>query len=468
MITVDFENSSARKVGQDHGISRPELDEEFHRSSHFCRKFSQDRQAGRLPFASLPYDQKLADSVTAFARAHSKKFENFVVLGIGGSALGGIALQTALCDQYYNALPAKSRGGWPRVFFVDNVDPEEFSSLLKFIDVGKTMFNVISKSGETAETTAGFLIALEAIRSKSGKNWKKNFVMTTDPQKGSLRTLVTKEGLESFEIPHGVGGRFSVLSSVGLLPAAFCGINVSDLLAGARWMDKKCAAAEPASNPAYVTGLVNYYLDVHKKKHIVVMMPYSEALRDVADWFRQLWAESLGKKMSLNNRIVHTGQTPVKALGTTDQHSQIQLFNEGPNDKLVCFLEVEKFRADVKMIDAFKGEENTAFLGGKTLSRLLNAEKKGTEIALTKSFRPNYTIRMKEISEKSVGALLYMLEVATAFGGMLYNVNAFDQPGVEAGKQATFALMGRHGYENLRRQIEPAPGQGGEDWTIAL
>jgi glucose-6-phosphate isomerase len=210
-----------------------------------------------------------------------------------------------------------------------------------------------------------------------------------------------------------------------------------------------------------VAALIHWFLDTRRGKRITVLMPYARALREVADWFIQLWAESLGKRLSLSGKVVHTGQTPLRALGATDQHSAVQLFVEGPSNKMFVFVEVERFRHDVEIPALYPDDETTGFLGGHTLGRLLNAEKRGTEVALTEAGRPNYTLRLSSITPDTVGGLLYLMEVQTAFAGLLYGVNAFDQPGVEAGKKAAFALMGRKGYGELRRGIERRFGEGG-------
>jgi glucose-6-phosphate isomerase len=184
------------------------------------------------------------------------------------------------------------------------------------------------------------------------------------------------------------------------------------------------------------------------------MMPYSNKLRDLADWYRQLWAESLGKRYDVAKNIIEVGQTPVKALGTTDQHSQIQLYVEGPNDKVITFLEVEKFTNNEILKNHFEYIPEFNYLEGKTLGALLNVEKKATELALSNNKRPNLTIKFSEVSTENIGAYFFLLEAATAFAGGLLNINAFDQPGVEEGKIATYALMGREGYEQRKADIE--------------
>ncbi len=441
MITINFNNVLSGRVGQKHGLTRSKLNQVIKKHAHICRQIQKERQVGQLPFMDLPYQS--VNAIWKLARQKARRYENFVLLGIGGSALGPIALHRSLNHPFHNVLDRRQRKNWPRLFILDNVDPEEINALFKLIDPKKTIFNVITKSGTTAEPVSCFMLALSILKRKLGARYKNNLIVTTDPKKGFLRRMVEQEKLVSFEVPPGVGGRYSVLSPVGLVPAAFTGIDIKKVLAGAAKMDRLCQRAKPGKNPAYVSSVINFLFDHKKNKNMLVMMPYSSALKDMADWFRQLWAESLGKKYNVKGRKVFTGSTPLKALGVTDQHSQVQLYNEGPNDKLIVFIEPGKYRTKLTIPSLFKNVPEAGFLAGKTFNQLIRAEKKGTEIALTDNQRPNYTIKLPNISPESVGALFYFLELQTAYAGKLYNVNAFDQPGVEAGKIATLKLMGK-------------------------
>ncbi len=183
-------------------------------------------------------------------------------------------------------------------------------------------------------------------------------------------------------------------------------------------------------------------------------MPYSYALKDLSDWYRQLWAESLGKVKDLTGNEVHIGPTPVKALGTTDQHSQVQLYREGPNDKLFTFLQVCNFDKDLKIGEAPDCADELDFLAGKNLSTLLNNEKKATEYALLADKRPCLTVLFEKVSAYTIGQFIYLFEVTTSIVGALFNINPYDQPAVELGKEATFALMGKPDYENLTQEIQ--------------
>jgi len=464
-IRFDFNNVMLKKTGKRHLVSRDEIAALEPAVRDFHAQLQAEKAAGKLGFADLPDRTDAADACRKAAEARKGGFENFVVLGIGGSALGPIAVHNAIHNPHYN-LDERLRNGWPRFFVEDNIDPDRMHALISLLDVRKTLFNVISKSGGTAETMAQFLIFRQMLRDQLGDAFAKNMIVTTDASNGLMREIVAAEGYESFAIPGNVGGRFSELTPVGLFPAAMTGINVANLLAGAKAMAQRCSVAELWKNPAYMDAVLHFIADTQKGKHISVMMPYSSRLRDIADWYRQLWAESLGKKHDLDGKVVNVGQTPVKALGVTDQHSQVQLYVEGPNDKVFTFIAVGKYSCDVTIPKAFDSKEGASYLGGHTLGELFDAERVGTQVAITQAGRPNLTITIPEVNEHHLGGLLYLFELQTAMAGKLYRINAFDQPGVEAGKRAAYALMGRAGYEKDRRQIESLTKKADDEFVI--
>src|SRR5680860_457282 len=277
---------------------------------------------GGLAWMELPY--RRPDEILKYVQAVEPRFDNVVVLGIGGSALGTIALSTALRPQYADLLPREARGGHPRLFVVDNADPDQICALFANLNLSRTLVNVISKSGSTAETMAAYMVARGLVEKTLGRGHvRDHFVFTTGPDGGALRDIGRRESIKLFDIPNGVGGRFSVLSPVGLLPLALAGVDVEPLLAGARDLDSTVSGRPVMDNPAYLFATIQFLMDTHFGRNICVMMPYSARLRDVSDWFRQLWAESLGKALDREGKTVHIGQTPVKSLGTTDQHSQV-------------------------------------------------------------------------------------------------------------------------------------------------
>jgi len=449
-----YKNVTAEILGPEHGITEKQFDQLAEKTEPLIEQLNADRKADRVRYRDLPYQSQTVEKVRQVAGQFGW-CENFVVLGIGGSALGNIALQTALNPYMYN-LDDRQRKG-PRLFVLDNIDPQQMSSFLDWIAgrLDKTVFNVISKSGRTAETAAQFLTVRRMLEEKLGKDsLKKHIIATTDLKEGTLRKTADQFGLISLEVPQGVGGRFSVLSAVGLLSAAVCGIDIEQLLAGAAEMDKKVSQQSFYQNPAAVNAAINWHY-YNRGKRISVMMPYSYALKDFADWYRQLWAESLGKAKDLSGRMVSVGPTPVKAIGATDQHSQVQLYREGPNDKLFTFLAVEDFGEDVQIGSSSAVAPELGYLANQKMSRLLNSERIATEYALVVNKRPCMTVVFEKICPYTVGQFIYLFEVSTSIAGMLFGIDAYDQPAVELGKEATFALMGKNEYAVLAEKIKP-------------
>ena len=455
-IKLYYKNVSADVIGREHGITSVQLKGLARKTSPLISRLNKERKAGKAPYRDLPYNKNIPNKVKKTAAEVKDNCENLVVLGIGGSALGNIALQTAL-NPYMSNLDNKKRRG-PRLFVFDNIDPVQFGSFIDWIGskLRKTIFNVISKSGQTSETAAQFLIIHKLLLDRLGrKGLRDQVIATTDAKKGTLRKIADDLKLRCLEVPEGVGGRFSVLSAVGLFSAAMCGIDIDSLLAGARGMDKKVSRENFYKNPAAIIAAINYHF-YNRGKKISVMMPYSYHLKDLADWYRQLWAESLGKASDLDGNEVHTGPTPIKALGATDQHSQIQLYREGPNDKLFTFLQVRDFGKDLKIGPAPYCASELGFLAGKDLGTLLNNEKIATEYALLQSQRPCLTVLFPEVNAYTVGQFIYLYEVTTSIAGALFGINPYDQPAVELGKEATFALMGKPGreYRKLGQRIK--------------
>ncbi len=455
-INLYYKNVTIGELGEEHKITEIQLEDLAKKTEPLISQLNKERKEGKTPYRDLPFETEISQQVKRLVAEIKDNCENLIVLGIGGSALGNIALQTALNPYLYNIDDRQRRG--PRLFVFDNVDPVQFSSFLDWIGdkLDKTVFNVISKSGRTSETAAQFLIIREMLLDRLGANGLRNqIVTTTNAREGTLHEITRDLGFRNLEVPDGVGGRFSILSAVGLFSAAMCGIDIDLLLAGARDMDTRVSNEDFCKNPAAANAAINYYYYNHGKK-ISVMMPYSYHLKDLADWYRQLWAESLGKAKDLKDKEVHIGPTPVKALGATDQHSQIQLYREGPNDKLFTFLQVNNFCKDIKIGPAPDCAPELDYLAGKKLSTLLNNEKKATEYALLQSKRPCLTVIFPEVNEYTVGQFIYLYEVTTSLAGALFNINPYDQPAVELGKEATFALMGKpgSGYEELASDIQ--------------
>ncbi len=454
-LTLDYNNLMAEAVGEG-GLTAADLTAMREALVIAAKNVDSQYKKGGLPFMDLPFQAEDARKYLALAD-NLKKFENIVVLGIGGSALGTKAVFSALRPLNHNSLP-QSKRGWPRLFVADNIDPEGFAALLDGLDIRKTAFNVISKSGATAETMSQFLIVYDRLKRDLGKTaLRDHLIITTDPAGGVLRKIVDGLDLMSLPVPPGVGGRFSVMTAVGLAPLAGAGVNITDFLAGAALCQNEAAAVsqadpktDPLSNPAYLFAGLNWFLTARRKRGSLVMMPYAESLGQVADWFGQLWNESLGKGKLLSGKDAATGQTAIKAVGATDQHSQLQLYMEGPRDKTICFLRTESFRQNLPIPKLFEEHPELAYLGGSSLGELINFEQRGTARALAESGRPNFTLSMPQVTPLSLGYLMHMLEVATVVSGVLYKIDPLDQPGVELGKKFTYGLMGRAGFEKFK------------------
>ncbi|WP_456400289.1 glucose-6-phosphate isomerase, partial [Persephonella sp.] len=421
MIRIDYTNVMAETIGERDGILREEL-LSFRHFVLETHALIQKEKEKKFYFAKLPYQD--VEDLKILAEEIRSKFEYFVLIGIGGSSLGTEMLFESLKDLNHNIFDK------PKFFIMDNVDPDKINSILERIDIEKTCFNVISKSGTTVETIANFGIILKILKEKVGDRWNEHLIFTTDPEKGFLREFGRENNIKTLDIPKNVGGRFSVLTPVGIFPAAVMGIDVDQILEGAKKMDLICSVEEHVEhNPAYLIALTHYIANMRRGKSISVMMPYSEKLSSFVDWYRQLWAESLGKD--------GLGQTPVKALGTVDQHSQIQLYRDGLRDKIVTFIQIEKRDIDFKIPEDIP--ESIHYLSGHTLHEILNKELLGTKAALIKSKVPNITITLDKITPYNVGMLIYLYEMATGFSGYLYKINPFDQPAVEEGKNFTYA-----------------------------
>lgn len=456
-LQLDYNNMMQEFVGTAQGLTVADFEALAPALATAHQTVESGRGKGMQGWMDIVYDQEpaIVAEINAVAKQIREKYEYFVVLGIGGSALGPTAVFQALCHLHYNDLPKEKRGG-PKFYVEDNVDPERMQALLDVIEPEKTCFNVITKSGATSETMAQYLVISDILQKKLGDDFATHIVATTDAKKGNLVKLVERYGFQKFTILDGVGGRFSELSPVGLLPAAVLGIDISAMLAGARAMDEHCKNPDYKNNMGLMLAALQH-ISMQRGKNIGVMMPYADSLKYIADWYAQLWAESLGKSTDYEGNFVYAGQTPVKSLGVTDQHSQVQLYVEGPFDKVVTFLAVEEYRTSVMLPEGCEDIPDIHFLCGHTMNELITAERKATAYALTVAERPNYTITLPKVTPQTIGELLYLFEMQTAYAGALLNINTYNQPGVEGGKNATYALLGKSGYEAKKEELNAAP-----------
>lgn len=456
-LSLDYNYAMADFVG-DHGLRPEELAALTPQLARVHEELQTGRESGKYAFFDLPYDTGGLKAIRRLAKPLLEWCWEFIVLGIGGSALGARALHQALCHPQHNFLPVGRRKHHPGLWVLDNIDPDYLYGILDGLNLKRVAVNVISKSGTTAETLAQFLFLYRLLQSRLGREdlLRERFIITTDPGKGPLRKLVEQEGFLSLSVPPPVGGRYSVLTAVGLLPAHLVGIDVEELLAGARFMDQRLKDSAVEDNLAYKLAALYYLFYRTKGRPLLVTMPYATNLAGMADWFAQLWAESLGKRVDLSGAVVETGSTPLRAIGVTDQHSQLQLYGEGPPDKLLTFWSVGKFQHTLEIPALFGEFEGLGYLGGHSLNELLKAEETATAFNLMKAGRPNLTLSLPEVNPFTVGQLIYLLEVTTVAAGGLLSVNPLDQPGVEGGKQTACGLLGRPGYEAHRQEFAEA------------
>lgn len=454
-VRLDLTGALADEIGPANGLTQADwlaITPDLERVADEIRSLRRD---GRLPVLDLPYwyeDLSEIHEVASLCRS----VRNFVVLGIGGSALGTRAVLDACLPLHRNLVDDTRRSG-PRLFVAENCDPDSFASLLEVAPPSETIYNVISKSGTTIETLSQFLVIWEMLRARAGRAIQEHVIITTDPANGFLRKLARAHGLRSLAVPPAIGGRYSVLCAVGLLPAAVAGISPEALLRGAAMMDERCRGRTYRDNPALALAGAHVLMDRAKGKVATVMMPYSDGLRSFAEWFCQLWAESLGKRRTPGGEPrAPVGQTPIRAVGATDQHSQLQLYIEGPNDKLFTTIAVHEPERDIAVPATYPPElaaENLAHISGHSLGEILTIERSATEMALIAAQRPVIVLDVPRLTADTLGQMFYLYEYATIAAGMLYYVDPFDQPGVEEGKRLTHAAMGKPGLEEAGERI---------------
>lgn len=451
-ITYDYHGVLEASVGGVHGLRVKDIFSFQSRVDKSHQALLEKRNKGDIGFLDLPFEKNTAREIIKEAEKKSRGIKSCLVLGIGGSSLGGRAVRDAIKMPLYNKLTEETQKT-PRLYFAENIDPESFATLLDMMNPTKTLIIVISKSGGTAETMSQFLIAMDWLKRNLGNSYRNHIVAITDPQKGALREIAEKEGFDTFDIPSNVGGRFSVLTPVGLFPAALIGIDIAALLEGAKAMAERCKTPDLNENPAYLNAVIHYYYDVEKGKPLSILMPYADSLLSLADWYRQLYAESLGKRLNTKGEEVFNGPTAIRALGATDQHSQMQLYIEGPFDKVITFVKIGRYRKDADIPYPLSYETSLSYLSGHSLGQLIGYEQFATAHALMENQRPVITLDVPEINEYTLGQLFYFYELQVAMMGELYGIDAFNQPGVERGKVLTYGLMGRKGYEEMVKEL---------------
>lgn len=427
-LRYDYLNMMWPRVGKE-GVSNEELHALVGKLEHARSALLSARKTGELGFFDVPAARPSHRKMRSLLNGLDKEVHTLVSIGIGGSALGAQALLKALKGI------EKSRARTFKVVFAgDATDPQALHDVIESVDWNSACLNIISKSGGTLEPMSTFVLLRDRLYKAVGKKkGAKRIICTTDAEKGTLLDIAHREGYETLPVPDNVGGRFSVLTEVGMLAAMAAGVNVVDLWDGAKEENDRFWKKQPMQNvPMLYAGL--QYLLYRKGKPLSVMMPYAERLSLIGSWYRQLWAESLGKKVDRKGRVVSVGPTPIAATGPADQHSQIQLYNEGPNDKIITFIEIDRFENDYRLGDPYPDIENVNYFAGSKFAEIVHYERQGTAEALTQNARPNGTLALPNLRAESLGCYLQAMMCATAVMGELFDINAFDQPGVEDGK----------------------------------
>lgn len=430
MITIH--TSNLENISQKHGLTKKNIEEGYTKLPQHLSQIHQKKQG----FYSVIDDTNIIKDIELFAKKIKGKYTDIVILGIGGSALGAICLRESLLPFFSKARKKKNI---PNVHVIDNIDPTLMHEIAQEITLKKTLVLVVTKSGETPETIAQYFY-IKQLYDKAKLPCKHHMVFITDSEHGLLRQYGNEEAIPMFDIPKNVGGRFSIQTAVGLLPAALMGINIKKFLQGFQDMRDSFLSKSGKKNLPFQLATIQYALS-QKEKSINVLMPYSQKLIRFADWYRQLLAESIGKAKNNANETIHAGITPVNALGATDQHSQSQLYNEGPNDKFIIFIKVKKFEKTIPIPKKYITNERVSFLKNTSFNELINIELEATAQSYTQNNRPNITIEIDAVDEYHLGSLCMLFEGATAFLGEYFNINAFDQPGVELAKIKTKELL---------------------------
>lgn len=455
-LKLNFNGMMADFIGPEQGISELDLEYLEHDFERIHEEIWQKKGKGSdyLGFLDLPFQsQAELDAIQAVADDLAKQGDIHVVLGIGGSYLGAKALIQALCHPYHNELSRARRQGRPRIYFEgNNLDSDALQALLSLLPETKPTdfsedwtLNVISKSGGTIETAVAFRI----LRAQMEKNYPtaaaQRIIATTDQTRGQLKALATQKGYGTFVIPDNVGGRYSVLTPVGLLPAAVAGIHIHEVVQGAREMAILCQNPRLRQNPAYIYAALQF-LSARAGRHVSVMNIWDKALESIGFWYDQLCAESLGKE--------EQGRVPVTGVCTRDLHARGQQLQQGQRHTVVTNIFVEHCTHSLSLPADPADSDGLNYLGHQSVHQMLHSAFEGTNFAYLQDHRPTLDIILAERSPYTLGALFYLFEVATVAEGYLMGINPMDQPGVEAYKQFMFALLGRADMLSYREQFQ--------------
>jgi glucose-6-phosphate isomerase len=458
VIKVDLGHLLSDTKGPDF-LTAAELDNLQSKYAEIFQVFQRQLKEKKSPI-TLAF--KAAESIVqikATAKTLKEKYDNVLVIGIGGSALGAKAILQFVKGPFYNL----EQHAEPRIFILDNLDPTLVKKLGDLLDFKKTALIYASKSGSTAETAANFIHFYRLYQEAGGE--VKDIVIMCDPAENGINRIAKRLGCHLLHIPRDLPGRYSVLSAMGFLPAELAGIDCAQLLAGAETVHQAIIREPLSQNSLFLLGISLFELAA-RGKPIHVLFNYSSLLVEFGLWYMQLWAESLGKRLSLDGEVVRTGTTPLACTGPTDQHSLLQLFKEGPADKIFGFVKVDSVPDAIHLTGQFPEEKEYAYFAGHTLAEQLGIEQLATEMSLVRAGNPCYLITLRDHSPNSLGAIFYFYQALVVFSAALAKVNPFDQPGVEEGKVITYSLMNREDYAADRAKYEQAVAEYNQERKI--
>ncbi|TVR45488.1 MAG: hypothetical protein EA402_04305 [Planctomycetota bacterium] len=451
-LILDYTHSLAGSIGATHGLTDAEVDTLVAKFPKYHEAIEELRSTGESAFFDMPYQD--TKPVKELLKAHKGKWDAVVVVGMGGAAITPLTLVHSLLHEQWNQLPSKARKGGPLVFAIDNLDPKSINDLCEVIDPKKTLFLVVSRSGNTAETNAIYIWLEAWLRKKSGKDAvTKQVLGFTDPS-SPLAAALGSAKASIIPLPGNLQDRMAWLGPHSLLLAGLCNLDVDALISGAADMDKRCRHDRAVENPAYMHSLIQYLLTRKRRKTIHAMMTFSRRLATVSDWYSHNLSVSLGKMLNRKGKAVHVGPGPAYCWGATGCYGQMQLFQEGPFDKVTTFITTKDHGVAMEVPNAHAKVDGLSYLAGKDIAAIIDAGFTTAAQVITAAGRPNMTITLDAIDEATISGLYYLLSLSAVMSAELYGIDPFNQPGVDSNKQAVFAQLGRVGFEDKAHTLE--------------
>lgn len=454
MIDFDYTNVSQEIIGSEDGI---DIDFEFsnysQKISNIVKNIQQNKDIinSDYKFLNFSTQKEQIEEIKEYALSVKEKFDDICVIGIGSPLFGMRLVSETILTSFWNTMSNEERNGFPRIHFLDNIDPDNISSFTTVKDIKKTLLIIISRQGLRADTMAIFMLAKNTFEKELGNEYVSNIVVCTE--EGSLLyQIASQEGYKCFVMQRDTITRFSTLSPSALLPVILTGIDINELLKGAEEGLNHSLNPNIYENKSAQTALIHYLLYSQKNKSISVTMPYSFRLKRLPSWCTHVKGQSLSKTIDLNGRINPVSQIPFSAYGCVDQYSMLQMFIEGTRNKLVNIVKVKNFETD-KIIPKIFGYTGIGYLGGKTISELLEAEINAMTIVLTDNHCPNMTVTIPEISPFFIGYFISSYMVNILIQAELYNINPFSSPAIESLHDYVCAQMGQFGYEETSKEI---------------